>query len=92
LLHIRRVHGRRELPGQDAARVITQNGPSLTFLPSEDVSAWPEELRRKMERGDVAREEEEKEIKPQQNNKPLDWAGVYAGGRISQNLTNPANP
>jgi hypothetical protein len=42
-----------------------------------------------MERGDVAREEEEKEIKPQQNNKPLDWAGVYAGGRISQNLTNP---
>jgi hypothetical protein len=31
-------------------------------LPSEDVSAWPEDLRRKMEHGDVVREEEEKEI------------------------------
>ena len=38
------------------------NGASLTFLPSEDVSAWPEYLRRKMERGEVAREEEEKEV------------------------------
>jgi len=26
------------------------------------VSAWPEYLRRKMERGEVAREEEEKEV------------------------------
>jgi hypothetical protein len=42
--------------------ILTQNGASLTFLPSENVSAWPEGLRRKMERGEVAREEEEKEI------------------------------
>jgi len=26
------------------------------------VSAWPESLRRKMERGEVAREEEEREV------------------------------
>jgi len=38
--------------------VLKQNGASLTFLPSEDVSAWPEYLRKKMERGEVAREEE----------------------------------
>jgi hypothetical protein len=37
-------------------------GTSLTFLPSEDVSVWPEYLRKKMERGEAAREEEEKEI------------------------------
>jgi phytoene dehydrogenase-like protein len=42
--------------------ILTQNGSSLTFLPSEDVSRWPEDLRRKMERGEKAREEEEKEI------------------------------
>jgi len=42
--------------------ILTQNGASLTFLPSEDVSAWPEDLRRKMERGEVGREEEEKEV------------------------------
>ena len=37
--------------------LLKQNGASLTFLPSEDVSQWPEYLRRKMERGEVAREE-----------------------------------
>jgi len=42
--------------------ILTQNGASLTFLPSEDVSQWPEYLRRKMERGDVAREDEEREV------------------------------
>ena len=42
--------------------ILTQHGASLTFLPSEDVSAWPENLRRKMERGEVAREEEEREV------------------------------
>lgn len=42
--------------------LLKQNGASLTFLPSEDVSAWPENLRRKMERGEVAREEEEREV------------------------------
>jgi len=35
---------------------------SLTFLPSEDVNAWPKYLRRKMERGEVAREDKEREV------------------------------
>ena len=38
--------------------ILTQSGASLTFLPSEDVSAWPENLRRKMEKGEMAREDE----------------------------------
>jgi phytoene dehydrogenase-like protein len=42
--------------------LLKQNGASLTFLPSEDVSAWPENMRRKMERGEAAREDEEKEV------------------------------
>jgi phytoene dehydrogenase-like protein len=42
--------------------LLTQNGASLTFLPSEDVSQWPEDLRRKIERGEKAREEEEREV------------------------------
>ncbi len=42
--------------------ILTQKGSSLTFLPSEDVSVWPENLRRKMERGEIAREEEEMEV------------------------------
>ncbi|KAF0107656.1 MAG: hypothetical protein FD146_1690 [Anaerolineaceae bacterium] len=45
-----------------ARDLLKQHGASLTFLPSEDVSAWPENLRRKMERGEVAREEEEREV------------------------------
>jgi all-trans-retinol 13,14-reductase len=49
--------------------LLKQSGASLTFLPSEDVSVWPENLRRKMEplqgasrRGEAAREDEEMEI------------------------------
>jgi all-trans-retinol 13,14-reductase len=42
--------------------ILTQKGSSLTFLPSEDVSVWPESLRSKMERGEIAREEEEMEV------------------------------
>ena len=42
--------------------LLKQHGASLTFLPSEDVSAWPENLRNKMERGEAAREDEEKEV------------------------------
>ncbi|HEX7541661.1 MAG TPA: NAD(P)/FAD-dependent oxidoreductase, partial [Anaerolineales bacterium] len=42
--------------------ILTQNVASLTFLPSEDVSQWPEDLRKKMERGEAAREEEEREM------------------------------
>jgi phytoene dehydrogenase-like protein len=42
--------------------ILKQGGASLTFLPSEDVNAWPENLKKKMERGEVAREEDEKEI------------------------------
>ncbi|HET9907548.1 MAG TPA: NAD(P)/FAD-dependent oxidoreductase [Anaerolineales bacterium] len=42
--------------------LLKQGGANLTFLPSEDVSVWPEYLRRKMERGEVAREEEEMEV------------------------------
>ena len=42
--------------------ILTQHGASLTFLPSEDVSAWPENLRKKMERGEVAREGEEMDL------------------------------
>jgi len=37
--------------------ILKQGGASLTFLLSEDVSAWPKYLRKKMERGEVAREE-----------------------------------
>lgn len=42
--------------------LLTQHGATPTFLSSEDVSVWPEYLRRKMERGELAREEEEKEV------------------------------
>lgn len=42
--------------------ILTQHGASPTFLPSEDVNAWPWNLRRKMERGEVAREDEEREV------------------------------
>jgi hypothetical protein len=34
----------------------------MTIYLSEDVSQWPEGLRKKMERGEVAREEEEREV------------------------------
>jgi all-trans-retinol 13,14-reductase len=64
--------------GIDAARavlncrtrdILTQHSAHLMVLPSEDVSMWPENLRRKMEplqdasrRGVVAREDEEREV------------------------------
>jgi hypothetical protein len=32
--------------------LLKQSGASLTFLPSEDVSVWLENLRRKMEKGE----------------------------------------
>ena len=44
-----------------ARDILTQKGPSLTILPSEDISQWPEHLRQKIDRGAPAREEEEKE-------------------------------
>jgi phytoene dehydrogenase-like protein len=40
--------------------ILTQHGPSPRFLPSEDITVWPEDLRKKMERGEVACEEEER--------------------------------
>ena len=45
-----------------ARDILTRHGPSLTFLSSEDVSAWPENLRKKMEIGEVAREDEERDL------------------------------
>jgi hypothetical protein len=42
--------------------ILTQNGPSPTILPSEDVSQWPEDLKKKMRNGELAREEEEREF------------------------------
>jgi len=37
-------------------------GTSLAVYPSEDVSQWPEGLRRKMEREEAAREDEERNM------------------------------
>jgi all-trans-retinol 13,14-reductase len=45
-----------------ARDILTQNGPSPLFLPAEEPSAWPEDLRKKMVRGEIAREDEEKEF------------------------------
>jgi all-trans-retinol 13,14-reductase len=42
--------------------LLNQNGKSLSFLPSEDVSSWPEELKNKIASGQKAREEEEREF------------------------------
>ena len=42
--------------------ILTQQGPGPMFLQSENTAAWPEYLKRKMERGEVATEEEEREI------------------------------
>jgi phytoene dehydrogenase-like protein len=42
--------------------ILTQRGNGPQFLQAEDTSAWPEYLKRKMERGEVAREEDEKEV------------------------------
>ncbi|HMV29789.1 MAG TPA: NAD(P)/FAD-dependent oxidoreductase, partial [Anaerolineales bacterium] len=42
--------------------ILTQKGNGPLFLQAEDVSSWPEHLKRKMEKGEAAREEEEREI------------------------------
>ncbi|MGD8406661.1 MAG: NAD(P)/FAD-dependent oxidoreductase [Anaerolineales bacterium] len=42
--------------------ILTQKGDSPLFLQAEDTSAWPEHLKRKIERGDVPREEDEMEL------------------------------
>jgi phytoene dehydrogenase-like protein len=42
--------------------ILTQKGSGPLFLQAEQPDTWPEYLRRKMERGEKAREEEEKEI------------------------------
>ena len=46
-------------------------------MPSEDVSQWPENLRRKMERVEVAREDEEKGV---QNRERMKITEVGDGG------------
>jgi phytoene dehydrogenase-like protein len=40
--------------------ILTQQGTGPTFLPAEDLSVWPEYLKKKMERGEKAKEEDEK--------------------------------
>ena len=45
-----------------ASDILTQRGPGPLFLQAEDTSGWPEHLKKKMERGEAAREEEEKGI------------------------------
>jgi phytoene dehydrogenase-like protein len=42
--------------------ILTQSGPGPLFVEAEDTSAWPEYLKREMERGEAAREEEEREV------------------------------
>lgn len=42
--------------------ILTQKGPGPLFLQAEDTAAWPEYLKKKIERGEVTREEEEKEF------------------------------
>ena len=42
--------------------LLTQSGSGPLFLQAEDTSAWPEYLKKKMERGEAAREEEEREV------------------------------
>ncbi len=42
--------------------ILTQSGPGPQFLQAEDVNSSPENLRKKMERGEAAREEEEREV------------------------------
>jgi phytoene dehydrogenase-like protein len=45
-----------------ARDILTQTGSSPIFLQSEDTSGWPEYLKKKMERGEAAREDEEREV------------------------------
>ena len=42
--------------------ILTQKGPGPLFLQAEKPETWPEHLKRKMERGEKAREAEEKEF------------------------------
>ncbi|MBP6179396.1 MAG: NAD(P)/FAD-dependent oxidoreductase [Anaerolineales bacterium] len=42
--------------------ILTKTGNAPLFLPSENVNSWPEHLKKKMERGEIAKEEEEREI------------------------------
>lgn len=42
--------------------ILVQHGPGPRFLPSEDITMWPEDLRNKMERGEIAHEEDEREV------------------------------
>ena len=42
--------------------ILTQSGSGPLFLQAEDTSAWPEYLKRKMGKGEAAREEEEREM------------------------------
>ena len=42
--------------------ILTQSGNGPLFLQAERPDTWPEYLRRKMERGEKAREDEEKEV------------------------------
>jgi hypothetical protein len=42
--------------------ILTQSGPGPQFLQAEQPDTWPEYLRRKMERGEKARDEEEREV------------------------------
>jgi hypothetical protein len=45
-----------------ARDILIKNSPGPLFLQAEDTSGWPEHLKRKMVRGEKAREEEEKEV------------------------------
>ena len=42
--------------------ILRDQGPGPLFLQSEDTSNWPEYLKRKIDRGEVAREDEEKNV------------------------------
>jgi len=45
-----------------ARDILTQSGSGPLFLQAEDTSTWPEYLKKKMEKGEAAREEEEMEV------------------------------
>jgi all-trans-retinol 13,14-reductase len=42
--------------------ILTQKGPGPIFLQAEEPGTWPEHLKKKMERGEKASEDEEKEM------------------------------
>ena len=45
-----------------ARDILTQTGPGPKFLQAERPDTWPEHLKKKMERGEKAKEEDEKEV------------------------------